>query len=261
MAQPSSSYIGRHAELYDLFYADKPYAREARFVDDCIKKYGSPKNTPVILELACGTGNHAFELEKLGYQILATDYSPDMLAQARRKAQGMDSKVEFRQQDMRALDVPERPFDAIVCLFDSIGYVAANESILRVLRNVHDHLGPGGVFVFEFWHAGAMIRGYDPLRIRRWKVAQGEIQRVSETKIDYQTQLCHVTYTVQEMDDNGTYRSLCETQANRFFLVQEMRFFLEQSGLKPMKWFSGYQDDEQITEETWHIVAVASRRD
>ena len=27
-----SSYIGRHAELYDIFYADKPYADEARYL-------------------------------------------------------------------------------------------------------------------------------------------------------------------------------------------------------------------------------------
>src|SRR5262245_47239256 len=104
MEQPKSSYIGRHAELYDLFYAEKPYAQEAGFIADCIKKFGSSKQTPHVLELACGTGNHAFEFEKLGYKILATDYSSDMLAQANKKALQTSITVEFRQQDMRTLD-------------------------------------------------------------------------------------------------------------------------------------------------------------
>jgi SAM-dependent methyltransferase len=167
MKLPDTSYVGRHAELYDLFYAQKPYAEEARFVHECIEKYAqAPKHS--LLDLACGTGSHAFEFESLGYQVIATDYSADMLAQARQKAKEKNSQIEFRQQDMRILDLPERPFDVTICLFDSIGYVATNENILRVLRGVHSHLRPGGIFIFEFWHAAAMLKNYDPVRVKRW---------------------------------------------------------------------------------------------
>jgi hypothetical protein len=27
----------------------------------------------------------------------------------------------------------------------------------------------------------------------------------------------------------------------------------------PVKWFAGFSDDENIDEETWHVVAVARR--
>ena len=75
-------YAGRYAELYDLFYGDKPYAEEAAFVRDCLRAFGSFR-VREILELACGTGRHALELEKLGYQVTATDRSPEMLEVAR----------------------------------------------------------------------------------------------------------------------------------------------------------------------------------
>ena len=54
------SYKGRHAELYDLFYEEKPYAEEAAFVADCLRQFGhaTPRR---LLELACGTGRHAIE--------------------------------------------------------------------------------------------------------------------------------------------------------------------------------------------------------
>jgi SAM-dependent methyltransferase len=198
-------------------------------------------------------------LEKYGYEIIATDYSPDMLACAKIKAQTVQSRVDFRQQDMRTLDVPERPFDAVLCLFDSLGYVATNENIFQVLNGVQRHLTSGGVFLFEFWHGGAMLRNYDPVRIRRFHTSRGEVERISETRIDYKEQLCHVSYTIHELDPGGSYQTLHETQINRFFLVQEMNFFLQQAGLSPLKWFSGFQENEGINEDTWHIVTIARK--
>jgi len=255
--QPENSYIGRHAELYDLFYAEKPYAEEAAFVHKCIQR--NKNDARHILELACGTGTHSLLLEKYGYEIIACDYSPDMLSRAKEKAQQANSRIDFRQQDMRLLDIPEKSFDAIICLFDSIGYVASNEDISRVLDHVYNHLASDGIFIFEFWNAGAMLRYYDPLRLRRFRTSTGEVERISETTIDLKEQLCHVTYTINEFNADGTYQTIREMQINRFFLVQEMRLFLNSSHLSPLKWFAGYREDEQIDQNTWHVVAVAQK--
>jgi hypothetical protein len=77
--------------------------------------------------------------------------------------------------------------------------------------------------------------------------------------MDYEKQHCHVSYTINELNADGTYHSLHETQINRFFLVQEMSFFLSQSRLSPLRWFAGFREDEQISADTWHIVAVARK--
>jgi len=253
-----SSYIGRHAEFYDVFYADKPYTEEAAFVHRCLQQY-SVGTARRLLELACGTGTHALALEKFGYEIVATDYSEDMLACARRKAAEVSSSVDFRWQDMRTLDISEGPFDVAMCLFDSIGYIETNETLMQVLRGVHHHLRPDGLFVFEFWHATPMLRSYDPVRVRRWSTPEGELVRISETELDYAKQLARVTYTIYELRRDGTYTSLKETQTNRYFLVQEMAGWLSTCGFTPVKWFAGFALDENITERTWHIVAVARK--
>lgn len=256
-SKPKASYIGRHAELYDVFYADKPYEDEVAFVHQCLKEYGVAP-TGRLLELACGTGKHALALERLGHDVVATDYSPDMLEVAKRRAASSGSSVEFLKQDMQGLDLGTQ-FDAVICLFDSIGYVATNEALRQVLAGVYQHLRPGGLFLFEFWHAGAMLRSYDPLRVRRWPVADGEILRISETTLDLVKQLSSVTYTVYELRRDGTYSDFQETQVNRYFLVQEMAERLSTSGFESLKWFAGYADNERIDQETWHIVALARR--
>ncbi|HKU75324.1 MAG TPA: class I SAM-dependent methyltransferase, partial [Pyrinomonadaceae bacterium] len=190
-----TSYSGRHAELYDLFYADKPYEAEAVFVDECLREY-SVRPTTRLLEIACGTGTHALQLEQRGYKIVATDYSHDMLERATQKA--ANSQVEFQLQDMTQLEVSGAPFDAAYCLFDAIGYVGTNEALEKVFRGVHKHLRNDGLFIFEFWHAAAMLRHYDPVRVRRWKQDDSLILRISETSLDYAKQLSSVHYSIYE---------------------------------------------------------------
>jgi SAM-dependent methyltransferase len=253
-----TSYSGRHAELYDLFYADKPYAAEAAFVDQCLTNYSvGPVNR--LLEIACGTGTHAFHLEKPERKIVATDYSEDMLGRARQKATAKHSNVEFQLQDMTQLAVSTEMFDAVTCLFDAIGYVQTNAALAKVFHGVHKHLRPGGLFIFEFWHAAAMLRHYDPVRVRRWKTDDSTVLRISETTLDAANQLSRVTYSIYELKNDGTYSTVTETQVNRYFLLQEMDQWLTSMRFTPVKWFAGFSDDVTITDETWHIVAVARR--
>jgi SAM-dependent methyltransferase len=253
-----SFYSGRHAELYDLFYADKPYAAEAAFVASCLKEFQKGQ-TRKIVELACGTGNHAFLLEDLGYEITAIDESEDMIKLAREKASKAARRVRIHHQDMRKLSLAERPFDAAVCLFDSIGYVATNAALEQVFRGVFGHLRPDGLFLFEFWHAPAVLRYYDPLRVKRWKQPEAEIIRISQTQLDFLTQLAYVDYQIYELGRDGKFQQFTERQTNRYFLMQEMHYWMTSTGFTPLKWFNGFQKDENITEETFHVLAVCRR--
>jgi SAM-dependent methyltransferase len=251
------SYLGKHAEYYDIFYQDKPYAAEAAFVADALTRFCGRK-CEILLELGCGTGQHAFELEKMGYEIVATDYSEDLLDVAKRKAKEKNSRVKFSQQDMRNLNLRGETFDAAYCLFDSIGYVQTNFALNLALNGIRRHLRPKGIFIFEFWHAAAMIKNYEPVRERNWKTADGEIRRVSKTRLDIPLQLAEVTYSIDAK--KGTeIDHLEETQVNRYFLVQEMAFFLEENGFKVVQFLPAYAKTTVINEDTWHILAIAEK--
>lgn len=253
-----SSYLGKYAEYYNYIYANKPYKNEAAFVHACLQRNGAG-GIQNLVELACGTGRHAFELEKLGYQILATDYSADLLAVAQAEAKRIASTVEFELHDMRDLKV-DRTFDAAYCLFDSIGYVQTNEAVLQVLRNVHSLVRDKGLLILEFWHAAAMLRGYEPVRQARWPLPAGELLRSSQTSLHVDRQLAEVHYTLREIDMAGNVvAELEETQLNRYFLVQEMALFLRQAGFSPREWLPAYQTDEAIGPDTWHIMVVAQK--
>ena len=254
-----TNYAGRYAELYDSFYADKPYHEEASFVHECISEFGVGQ-TRTVLELACGTGRHALELEKFGYEITATDRSPDMLAIARRRAAEGGSKINFVVADMQNLGVPAKEYDAAVCLFDSIGYLKTDSAVLDALREINKHLRLAGLFIFEFWHAPAMLNDYSPTRVRKLKTAAGEIIRTSTTTLDRANRLANVVYTVEETNHNGASSRFCETHTNRFFSVDEMRDFISRADFEALKFFAGFSKNDPITDETWHVVAVAREK-
>jgi ubiquinone/menaquinone biosynthesis C-methylase UbiE len=252
-------YDGRHAELYDLFYGAKPYAAEAGYLHGLLQRF-SERPVQRVLDIACGTGSHAIELEKLGYEIVGSDLSEDMLARAREKAGTTSSAIRFERHDMRTLDVGARPFDAVLCLFDAIGHVQTTAAIKQTFGAVHRHLRDDGLFVLEFWHAAAMAGRHDPQRVRRWGTEHGEILRLSETTVDLALQCATVQHAIYDLRRDGTYQTAVERQVNRFFSLQEMSTLLDDCRFDVLKYYSGFSPDENLTPDSWHIVLVARRR-
>ena len=255
------NYVGRHAEWYDLFYGEKPYRDEAFFVDSCFQKFGSSSGNKRVLELACGTGQHALSLEQRGYDIVAIDSSPDMLARAREKASKTGSKIDFQVQDMCRLELGGRKFSGAYSLFDSIGYVETNEAVESIFSGLSHYLEPGSIFIFEFWHAAAMLRHHDRVRTRRWQLPsnQGEIFRVAETSLDFERCTASVAYTIYELRADNSYFRHIETQTGRYFHILEMTQLLRSTGFAPLKWYDGFREEERITDRTWHVVAVTQK--
>lgn len=254
------SYQGTFAELYDLFYADKDYLSEAKHIHKWLLHFGSKKKFS-LLEIACGTGNHSFYFEKLGYKITAIDYSTEMIKIAKQKAKQFKSSIKFSVCDMRNLPLYKNKFDASICLFDSIGYALTNEAIKNTLIGARKNLKKNGLFIFEFWHAAAMMKYFESRREKNISTENNEcIKRISETEIDYYNQSCSVKYTIKKSNKNDKHSIYTETHHNRFFLIQEMNLFLTQSGFLPLKFLDGFSDNENINEHSWHIVAITRCR-
>ena len=140
--------FSKSAQYYDEIYAsiDKDYPAEASKTHEIIQKY---KQSPgkSLLDVACGTGVHAGFLSKY-YQVEGLDLDKQMLAVAKKK----HPKIRFHQGDMTNFDLG-RQFDAVVCLFSSIGYVKTKPRLQKAIKNMSRQLLPGGVLLIEPWFA------------------------------------------------------------------------------------------------------------
>lgn len=92
-----------------------------------------------ILDLACGTGRHTFYLAREGFYVYASDISEHGLVIARKQAEKVGLKIEFKRHDMKSIPYPTDFFDAVICIWSiDIGTlsdirITINE-IYRVLR-------------------------------------------------------------------------------------------------------------------------------
>jgi ubiquinone/menaquinone biosynthesis C-methylase UbiE len=132
------------AGVYDAVYAWKNYAREARRVRAIVRRFGPP-GAHRVLDVACGTGHHLEHLARW-FDVVGLDSSGPMLRVARKRV----PRVRFVEARMETFRLSER-FDAIICLFSSIGYVRSRGSLERTLANFARHLRPGGVVLVEPW--------------------------------------------------------------------------------------------------------------
>jgi SAM-dependent methyltransferase len=249
-----SGYQGGFAEHYDTFYADKPYDKEVALLDGLLREHADGPSDR-LLDVACGTGRHAALLAARGWSVVGVDQSAAMLDRARARP-GADG-ITFIQQDMQNLDVPGGPFDGATCLFDSIGYGVTNEAVVATLSGIRRHLRHGGLLAVEFWHAAAMLRSHDPVRVKRWETGTGTILRVSLTDLDIPAQLARVEYQVFVLEASGAYHHHVEVHENRFFLVQEMALLFRLGGFEPIRWLAGYDRSAIIDGTTWHVLALA----
>jgi ubiquinone/menaquinone biosynthesis C-methylase UbiE len=166
----------KSAAFYDAIYSWKDYQAESEKVRGLIESH-SRRPVETLLDVACGTGAHMAHLKK-HYLIEGLDLDPGMLAIARKR----HPEVTLHEGDMTSFDLGKE-FDALVCLFGSIGYLKFPERLGLAVRNFARHLRPGGVVLVEPW---LTPDGYKPgslhslfvnepdLRIARMNIARTE---------------------------------------------------------------------------------------
>ncbi|NEP55244.1 MAG: class I SAM-dependent methyltransferase, partial [Moorea sp. SIO3C2] len=141
------SVFGNYARYYDLLYRDKDYVGEAQFIHRLIQTHAPQAQN--ILELGCGTGNHAVLLAKEGYQLDGVDMSQEMLVTANDRLSQLPSEIASRLQfthgDIREVRL-NQSFDVVLSLFHVISYQTTNEDLLAAFNTVKEHLKPGGIF-------------------------------------------------------------------------------------------------------------------
>jgi SAM-dependent methyltransferase len=88
-----------------------------------------------VLELGCGTGHKLTPIASDGHPCVGLDFSPDMLAEAQRKANERGVAVEWMQGDMRAFDLG-RTFDFVFFTANSLLHLHAAEDLVSCFRSV-----------------------------------------------------------------------------------------------------------------------------
>jgi len=105
---------------------------------------------PIALDMACGSGRHAIELVKNGFEVYAFDSSKVMVETAKRIANDEGIPVDFQILKMQEiLQVYSGTYDLITCLGNSLALLDSMNEFEEILQQIHSLLTDDGVFVFQ----------------------------------------------------------------------------------------------------------------
>ena len=132
------------ARVYDLLYSFKDYEAEALDLTTLVRERNP--GAASLLDVACGTGKHLELLRATFPDVAGVDLDDGLLAVAHERL----PDVPLTRGDMRTFDLG-RTFDAVTCLFSSVGYLCDDEELAAAIGRMAAHLSPGGVLVVDGW--------------------------------------------------------------------------------------------------------------
>lgn len=179
-----------------------------------------------VLDLACGSGEHAWRLAQRGMAVQGVDIAPSLieycqLQQSWRKLNG--SSLTFEVGDMRELAI-EGEFDAVVMLSGSFGFFD-DVTNMDVLARMARSLKPGGRLLVDVHDPAEMV--VRPPR-RSWSAYAGGYGLRTTW---WEPETCTYVSEFCFIDEDGVCNTAAQPERIRVYSLPEWRAMLAGAGL------------------------------
>jgi SAM-dependent methyltransferase len=244
-----------YAGAYDAFYAEKNYDAECDMIEGAFRRFEAARVRSV-LDLGCGTGNHALRMARRGYAVTGIDLSAEMLRLAHAKAGDAGLPVELRQGDVRFFDA-QGLFDAALLMFAVLGYQHSDDDVLETFRNIRRHLRPGGLLAFDAWYGPGVLADPPGSRARTVDTADGPMLRSATSEMDVRRHLCRVQYQLSRLGGEGAEGVVEETHVVRYFFPAELELQLAVSGFELLSLADFGKPEREPDASSWNAFVIA----
>jgi len=245
-------------ENYANTYEKEPFTKGTIGECDFIEKEIGYNRGLKILDIGCGTGRHAIELAKRGYQVTGIDLSESMLQKARINAKRQHVQVTFEQHDARKLPFTSEFDVALMICEGAFPLMETDEMNFQILENASNALkSKNSTFIFT------TLNGLFPLfhSVKEFLSSQKEngTTKYSENTFDLMTFRDHNVTTV--IDDNG---KKIELRCNeRYYVPSEVTWMLKSLGFNTVDIFGAklgaFSRKDALTTEDYEMLVIAEK--
>jgi len=244
------------AKYYDVMHKYRNYGMECQFADKLIQRCFP--NAKRVLDICCGTGEHAIKMAQLGYEVTGVDSSRDMIQLAIKKAKKVGVSVEFKCTDVHDLNiVPE--FQAAYCLGYTFNYMTTYPDVVKFFDIIRKALAPNGVLLVDFINGWGLIES-----IPRDKfVHQHEdatIFHFEQASLDKKKRVRHIEFYYLIDRHDGRVKTVFTEEDLRIFFEDEVQMLLSNCGFKHVESFGNYTLDTTASDVS-DIVIVTGRKE
>ena len=211
------------AKYYDALYRalGKDYQQESARVATLLADRGIAKGA-ALLDVACGTGAHLRHLQG-EFACEGLDLERNMLLIAAERC----PQVVLHQADMISFNLGKK-FDALICLFSSIGYAPNVLRLEQTIQTFARHLRAGGVLILEPWFSpDQWIDGN--LSALYVDEPQLKVARMNVSRRDRNVSIVNYHYMVGSSDG---IRTFTEPHRLTLFTQEEYRSALTRAGFR-----------------------------
>jgi len=245
-------------ENYGQQYDRESYTQGTVGECDFIEKEFQANKSLKILDVGCGTGRHAIELTKRGYNVTGIDLSEAQLKRAREKAKADNLSIDFQCQDARNL-----PFDgefdaAIMMCGGGFSLMETDEMNFEILKNVTKSLKPHAKLIFTtcnglfplFHSVNEFYDSYDSVKEKGNSTCKSN-------GFDLMTFRDH--NTVEFEDDSGNKKTLeCN---DRYYVPSEITWLLKSLGYTTIDIFGArlgaFSREHKLTTKDFEMLVIA----
>lgn len=210
------------AEYYDALMQDVDYPQRAKYIDRLIRTH--KPDAHLLVDLACGTGSMTVAFAAMGYDVIGTDMSEDMLSKAREKS---DGSILYLCQKMQELDM-YGTIDAFVCTLDSLNHLPNRAEVVKAFAKVSLFLEPDGVFVFDMntpYKHEFVLRSNTFVYETETVYCVWQNEYAGGGKVD-------IALDFFEEQPDGHYARYCEDFSEAAYSLTETEDMLREAGLK-----------------------------
>ncbi len=211
-----------------------------------------------ILDIGCGTGRHAIEMTKRGYNVTGIDLSESQLQRAREKAEAAGVNIKFLRHDARNLPFSGE-FDVAIMLCEGgFPLMETDEMNFEILRSAAKALKKPGKFIFT------TLNGLFPLY---HSVEQFCDEASGEGNATYRSNTFDLMtfrdHNITEFeDDDGNKKTLdCN---ERYYVPSEITWLLKSLGFNRIDIFGAklgaYSRNDKLTTEDFEMLVVAEQK-
>jgi 2-polyprenyl-3-methyl-5-hydroxy-6-metoxy-1,4-benzoquinol methylase len=253
MKQWYESLFENYAQKYDKECYVQGTIGECDFIEEEINRDKSLK----IIDIGCGTGRHAIELAKRGYQVTGIDLSESQLKRAREKAKEQGVEINFQKHDARNLPFAAE-FDLAIMLCEGgFSLMETDEMNFEILKAATKSLKNNGKFIFT------TLNGLFPLfhSVKEFYESAGKKGGSVCKSISFDLMAFRDYNRVEFEDDAGNKRVL---QCNeRYYVPSEITWLLKTLEFKKMDIFGAklgaFSRNDKLTPEDFEMLVIAEK--
>jgi len=232
------------------------YMAWARFSLDFLGEHGlwnTLSEPPRILECACGTGELALLISRYRIQIDAFDRSPSMIAEAQRKAVGLEDPPHFFVGSFESFHADPQ-YDAAICLYDSINYLLEPTEIVSFLRRLSDAMQPEGLILFDICTEANSVLHFNDRSDR--ESGPG----FSYTRTMRYNRTTRIQENVFEINLKGSPTPLIERHQQRIYPIEDIERCVREAGLEILE-TTDAMERRPPTERSLRVHFMVRKRD